>query len=152
MIFGKIKEINTYKGLSKNMDRAIESILTGEYKNGNVGKNVVDGDNVFFNFQDTKTKDVSEGLYETHKKYIDIQVVVDGVENYGVLLSTEGLDETSAYDEAGDCALYTGKSPEVMTLTSEDFAVFFPEEPHMPCLKVGEVAPLKKVIYKVAVK
>ena len=49
MIYGEIKDLGLYKGISKNLDRAIDYILLGEYKNGVVGKNVIDGDNVYFN-------------------------------------------------------------------------------------------------------
>lgn len=42
MIYGEIKDLGLYKGISKNLDRAIDYILSGEYKNGVVGKNVID--------------------------------------------------------------------------------------------------------------
>ena len=70
MIVGKIKDIEMYKGLSKNLDTAIDSIKRGDYKNGTLGRNEVDGDKVFFNFQELEsTKDFEEALFETHKKY-----------------------------------------------------------------------------------
>ena len=64
MIVGKIKDIEMYKGLSKNLDTAIDSIKRGDYKNGTLGRNEIDGDKVFFNFQELEsTKDFEEGKY-----------------------------------------------------------------------------------------
>ncbi|NME35482.1 MULTISPECIES: YhcH/YjgK/YiaL family protein [Fusobacterium] len=150
MIVGKLKDIGLYKGLSKNLDKAIDSILKEEYKKGNVGKNEIDGEKVFFNVQEIEaTKDVEEALFETHKKYIDIQIVIDGVENYGVLLSDEGLEVAEPFNYENDFGLFK-KSPEtIFTLCPEDFIIFFTDEPHMPCLKVNEKKSIKKVVYKI---
>ena len=38
MIYGEIKDLNQYKGISKNLDKAIEYILSGEYKKGIPGE------------------------------------------------------------------------------------------------------------------
>ena len=64
MIYGEIKELNNYKGISKNLDRAIDYILTYSYKNGKVGKNVVDGEKIYFNMpdKDAKTKEIKDGF------------------------------------------------------------------------------------------
>ncbi|MCI6151792.1 MAG: YhcH/YjgK/YiaL family protein [Fusobacterium perfoetens] len=150
MIVGKLKNIGLYKGLSENLDKAIDSILKGEYKKGNIGKNIVDGEKVFFNVQEIdSTKDIEEAYFETHKRYIDIQIVIDGVENYGVLLSDEGLEVAEPFNYENDFGLFK-KSPEtIFTLSPEDFIIFFTDEPHMPCLKVNEKKSIKKVVYKI---
>lgn len=151
MIVGKIKDIDMYKGLSKNLDVAIESIKRGDYKNGVLGRNEVAGDKVFFNFQELEsTKDFEEALFETHKKYIDIQVIVEGIENYGVLLSDEDLEVAEPFNYEGDFGLFKKYPETVFTLTPEDFIIFFTDEPHMPCLKVGEKKSLRKAVYKIA--
>lgn len=38
MIYGEIKDLNQYKGISENLDRAIEYIVNGKYKKGTPGK------------------------------------------------------------------------------------------------------------------
>ena len=151
MIYGEIKDLGSYKGISKNLDRAIDYILSGEYKNGVVGKNVIDGDNVYFNQPDSPmTKEVKDGFIENHKKYIDIHVVISGEENLGYTPRPE-VTLTKEYDEAGDYELYDGEVKNMFHLTPERFVMFFPEEPHMALLKVGEVKQITKVIFKVLV-
>ncbi len=153
MIVGKIKDIEMYKGLSKNLDLAIDEIVKGNYKvNPVLGRNEVAGDDVFFSYQELEaTKDYEEGLYETHKKYIDIQIPIEGIENYGVLLEDKELTPLDEFDYEKDFCLFKEKEiSTIFTLTPEDFIIFFPGEPHMPCLKVGEKTPLRKVVYKIA--
>jgi YhcH/YjgK/YiaL family protein len=152
MIYGEIKDLGLYKGISKNLDRAIDYILSGEYKNGVVGKNVIDGDNVYFNQPDSPmTKEVKDGFIENHKKYIDIHVVIEGEEKIGYISNTD-VKLTKEYDEAGDYELYEGELENLFYLNSKKFIVLYPGEPHMALIKGGEKpAKVKKVIFKVLV-
>lgn len=69
MIYGEIKDLNQYKGISENLDRAIEYIVNGEYKKSTPGKNVIDGDNLYFNYPScAMTKEIEDGFFEGHKK------------------------------------------------------------------------------------
>lgn len=150
MIYGEIKNLELYKGISKHLDRAIECILSGEYKKGVVGKNIVDGENVYFNQPDSPmSKEISEGIIENHKKYIDIHVVIEGEERVGYISNTN-LKLTKEYDEAGDYELYEGKLENLFYLNPKKFIILFPGEPHMALIKGGETpAKVKKVIFKV---
>ena len=102
MIYGEIKDLNQYKWISKNLDKAIEYILNEEYKKGIPGKNIIDGDNLYFNYPDCAiTKEVKEGFLEGHKKYIDIHIVISGEENLGYTPRSE-VKVKKEYDSEGD--------------------------------------------------
>ena len=151
MIYGEIKDLNQYRGISANLDKAIDYILKGEYKKGTPGKNVIDGDTLYFNYpQCAMTKELKDGFLEGHKQYIDIHVVIDGEENLGFVPRPEVVIKQE-YDEAGDYELYEGEIKNIFHLTPERFIMFFPEEPHADLLKVGEVKQITKVIFKVLV-
>ena len=49
MIYGEIKELGFYKGISKALDTAIDCILSGAYKKGIFRNNEIDGDVVYSN-------------------------------------------------------------------------------------------------------
>lgn len=151
MIYGEIKDLNQYKGISENLDRAIECILNGEHKKGTPGKNVIDGDNLYFNYPScAMTKEIKDGFFEGHKKYIDIHIVISGEENLGYTPHSE-VTVKQEYDSDGDCELYDGEIKNVFHVTEDRFIMFFPDEPHMALLKVGEVKEITKVIFKVLV-
>ncbi|MFK4785724.1 YhcH/YjgK/YiaL family protein [Fusobacterium sp. MFO224] len=152
MIIGKLIEIEKYKGLNENLDRAIESIKNREYLNGTLGKNIIDGEEVFFNYDIAQTKEESESMYEIHKKYMDIQISIDNNENYAFSLCTKEMEIEENYNEQKDYAFYRGKVENKVKLTPEDFIIFFPEEPHMPLLMVENKKKIKKAIYKIKIK
>ncbi|MGL4642239.1 MAG: YhcH/YjgK/YiaL family protein [Cetobacterium sp.] len=149
MIFGQLNELKFYKGISKELDAAIEAIENGSYKNGVLGKNEIDGDNVFFNLQECKTKVLEECFFECHKKYIDIHVVIEGEEGIGYSLK-DSLKEKSEFNEESDFGVLEGAEEYRMNMTKDNFLVVFPDEPHMPLIaKNNEPTELKKVVFKI---
>ena len=48
MIYGNIDELKFYKGISKYLDEAIDYIILGRYKEYKLGKNIINGEKVFF--------------------------------------------------------------------------------------------------------
>ena len=153
MIYGEIKELGFYKGISKALDKAIDCILSGEYKNGKTGKNEIDGDIVFFNqLEAPMTKGMEEGFLEGHKKYIDIHIVVDGEERIGYVPNSK-VKIKKEYDEVADFEVYEGEVESFYYLNSERFLICFPEEPHMALIKAGDKPQtIKKVIFKILAK
>ncbi|WP_163469139.1 YhcH/YjgK/YiaL family protein [Fusobacterium sp. IOR10] len=152
MIIDKIENIKKYKGLSENLDRAIESIVKKEYLQGKPGKNIIYDNEVFFNYDIVNTREEKDSFYEIHKKYIDIQIPINSDENYGFSFSVDGMEVKEAYNVEKDYAFYNGKVENKVKLTSKDFIIFFQEEPHMPLLMVDNKKKIQKVIYKIKIK
>ena len=149
MIFGQIDELKFYKGISKGLDMAIEAIENGSYKTGVVGKNEIDGDNVFFNVQECKTKVLEECFFEGHKKYIDIHIVIDGEEGIGYSLKSD-LKEKTEYNEEIDFQVLEGTEEYRLNMNKDNFLIVFPDEPHMPLIsKDNEPKELKKAVFKI---
>ena len=88
---------------------------------------------------------------EMHRKYIDIQIGVEGEE----AMYCPGVGEypiCKEYDEAGDYELATmdKESCVCLNLKAGMFAIFFAGEGHAPCLAVNDKScKVKKVIGKV---
>lgn len=150
MIYGEIKELNCYRGISKAFDTAIDYILSGKYKDGNFGKNIIDGDVVYFNCPEKPmTKEIKDGIIEGHKKYVDIHIVIEGDENIGYVPASKAK-VTKEYDAEGDYELLSGDLEMFLHLDNTKFLALFPGEPHMALVKYGEKpATIKKVIFKV---
>ncbi|WP_373078722.1 YhcH/YjgK/YiaL family protein [Fusobacterium varium] len=151
MIFDTLENLKNYKGISVNFDKAVESIMAGDYLNAFEGRHDVDGDNVYFNVQeDLLTREVSETCFESHQKYIDIQLIVDGEEKFGYS-ARKVLKERNNYDSEKDYDHLDGEIEVIYKMTKDRFILFFPLEPHMPCLKVGEKKKIKKAVYKIKI-
>ena len=151
MIFDTLENLKNYKGISVNFDKAVESIMAGDYLNASEGRHDVDGDNVYFNVQeDLLTREVSETCFENHQKYIDVQLIVDGEEKFGYS-ARKVLKERNNYDSEKDYDHLDGEIEVIYKMTKDRFILFFPLEPHMPCLKVGEKKKIKKAVYKIKI-
>lgn len=149
MIYGEIKDIKIYEGISKNLDRAIDFIFDKKYLENKIGKNEIDGNTIYFNCPDKPTTRNSSGLeLEYHRKYVDIHIVIEGEEVIGYT-PKEKCIETKSYEIDGDYGLMKADIDMEFYLNKDKFLMFFSEEPHLALLKVGETKEIKKVIFKV---
>ena len=114
-----------------------------------VGRYDIDEKRIYALVQHYETKPGTEGVWEAHRRYADVQFVADGVEVLGCA-PLGLLTPTQAYAEEKDCALFAG-SGDFFTLRAGAFAIFFPQDAHMPCRAFGAPAPVHKVVIKVVV-
>ena len=94
----------------------------------------------------------SEGSYETHERYFDIQYVISGKEYCGVT-KRDGLVVKTPYDKEGDITFYEEPKREesLVYLEADDYIILTPEDAHKPRLIAGEKMEIKKIVIKVPV-
>ena len=78
MIIDNIENSDKYIKLNDDFKLVFDFLKTHDLKAHECGKHELRGNEVFFNLQEYETKPVQK--LEAHKKYIDIQVVVQGEE------------------------------------------------------------------------
>ncbi|MFM1747831.1 MAG: hypothetical protein RLZZ188_1497 [Verrucomicrobiota bacterium] len=98
------------------------------------------------------TKARAEGFFESHRRFIDVQVVVAGDEVIEVVDAARSAVQVP-YDAERDFTHHadaTGAS--VVRLGAGDVAVFFPTDVHLPGLRSGGSAvAVRKTVVKVPV-
>ena len=149
MIIDNLKNASLYEEISPRLKRAFEFLKDGDFEGMALGKHEIDGDNVYAMVQHYETRPVEEGAWEAHRKYIDIQFVYDGIELMGYS-NLEGMKVTKEYNEGGDYLLLDGEGS-FIKVTPGFFAVFFPEDAHMPSISKKSPNEMKKVVVKVKV-
>jgi YhcH/YjgK/YiaL family protein len=150
MIIDHVRNASLYRGVTKRIALAFDFISRTDLAGLADGKQALDGDNVFALIQSYNTNPIEKGLWEAHKKYIDVQFVVSGIELMGHVDIAQ-MTVSKAYDDKDDYHLLTGKGNH-MIMHAGDFTVFFPQDVHMPCMAVdNKPAPVKKVVVKVRV-
>lgn len=94
----------------------------------------------------------SEGFFESHRKYIDVQVVAEGEEALE-LAEISRLPVKQAYDAERDVIIYGDcTATSLLRLGAGEAAIFFPVDGHMPGLRSGATATLvRKTVIKVPV-
>ena len=112
---------------------------------------IVLDENCFVLEQSYITKNKENCLFESHKKYIDIQYMFEGDEIMEVENVNNLLIETP-YKEDLDYAKYAQCSNSSSLLIKEnELAIFYPDDAHMPCIKVDENKKIIKAVFKIAV-
>ena len=115
------------------------------------GKYEIDGNKVFVGVDPYTTKPAENALFEAHRKYLDVQVLLKGRETilWAPLSKMESV--VREYDAVKDVAKWQVIS-EYTELRMEvgRFAVFFPEDAHAPGVVWGDPCDVLKVVVKVA--
>ncbi len=117
------------------------------------GKRLIQGNELFVGVDTYETKPRSAAKLETHRKYVDIQVLLSGREVIEIF-PKQGLPVSEPYNPEKDAEFYAKPSePHAkVILKPGQFLVFFPDDAHMPSLMAGaSPKPVKKVVIKVAV-
>lgn len=113
----------------------------------------VDGADAFALVQENALRPPERGRWESHRKYADIQYVVSGVERMGVG-PIELFDILTPYNEIKDATFHTAPAGtgSVVTVNAGEFAIFLPEDVHMPLLSPGGGGEtVRKIVIKVRV-
>ncbi len=99
-----------------------------------------------------QTKPRTEGFFETHRKYIDLQVLVEGEEVMEVS-DFSRLTVKQPYNAERDLIIYedTGAAS-LLRLAPGLAAIYFPVDAHMGSLRTGATAALvRKVVVKIPI-
>lgn len=116
-----------------------------------LGRHDLVGDECFALVQTYETKASSEALFEAHRKYIDVQFLHSGCETLLWAPLATMREETMAYNEAKDAALWK-LIPETTPLrfAAGHFIILYPEDAHAPCIQWQQPESVFKVVIKVA--
>ena len=97
------------------------------------------------------SKNKENCFFESHKKYIDIQYVFEGEEIMEVE-NISNLEVTTAYKEDLDYAKYSqSKNSSILKIRQNELAIFFPQDAHMPCVKLDYNKKVIKAVFKISV-
>ena len=149
MIVDVLENKELYYGIHKNMKPAFEFIEKAVKENLEVGRYELDGKNLFALVQEYDSK--TDAKWEYHRKYIDIQFIVSGIEVMDFCDITKATPNTE-YNAEKDVMFYTD-CPKAGTCAVEagEYAIFFPHDVHKPGMCFGNPAPVKKIVVKVKV-
>lgn len=126
--------------------RRIESLSAGASEKTELAGGVFAIEQVYY------TKPRAEGFFESHKKYIDVQVVVEGVEGMEVA-DTAHMTISEPYAPDRDLIKYADTTlTSVLRVGQGAVAVFYPTDGHMPTLQLeGGPMLVRKTVVKVPV-
>lgn len=146
MIIDRIENIMNYAALLPNIKNGIEKLCSlteltpGRYR----------FDGGFFMIQKGMTRPITEGSFESHRKYIDVQIILEGSEEVA-WEDIRRLNVIVPYDEEKDAQRLTGNHEHVMKITQGMFYAAFPQDGHQPVAHRKEVQSFTKIVMKLPV-
>lgn len=140
MILDKIENIKRYSFLRK-----IESFDFNLYKKGKIE---IDGKCFFGIGLEYQTKESKDCLWESHRKYLDVHVVLEGEELVQVS-DIDTMETSKEYDEENDYSLYNGVYEQEIILSKGMFLVLYPNEVHKTAIALNSCnSELRKIVFK----
>ena len=149
MIVTEINNLSTYVGVNPYFERLINFLKTVDLGNLPEGKIDIEGDKLFGNCFSYVADGQPGDFFETHRKYLDIHLVLENTEDMAVS-SVKSTTVSQPYNKEKDIELYEGKVEQLIHLKSGECLITFPEDLHQPKVRVNDL-PLKKVVFKVAI-
>lgn len=148
MILDSLKNAGRYYAIGTGIRKAFEYLKSVDVT-AIEGRIDIDGDRVYAMVIKADGAGREGVQLETHRRYIDIQFGVGGLNEFGWKPARECVMVTKPFDEADDYGFF-GEAPDVwISVRPMQFAIFFPEDAHTPR---GGKGPLHKILVKVAVE
>jgi biofilm protein TabA len=109
-------------------------------------------DGVFVIEQAYETRLRADGFFESHRRYIDIQAVLEGEEAMEIA-DISRMAERQPYNSERDLIVYQDNSDaSLLRVYAGQLAVFYPSDVHMPTLRIrAEPVLVRKAVVKVPV-
>ena len=161
MILDHLDNADRYATLHPGFARGFDFLRNALTSVPSPGRHELDGQRLFVMVADEQARGRAAAKLEVHRRYIDIQMMLPSsstsakpagasvIEQIGWRPLKDCKDPESSFDESRDIQFFHDRPEMWLTLPSEVFAIFYPEDAHAPL--AGE-SPLRKAIVKIAVQ
>lgn len=146
MIIDTIDNLGKYVALNPLFADVVEFLNSHDLQTLEAGKYPIKDKDLFLNLQVAKQRTKETAFLETHIEMIDIQIPVTAAETFGYtpLCDLPAFD----YNAEKDITKYGDtKAQTYVTVNPGQFAIFFPQDGHAPC--ITDAPEIKKAIFKV---
>jgi YhcH/YjgK/YiaL family protein len=148
MIFSSLSQSDRYAALHPLFPRAFDYIRDTDLFAVAPGRYNILGDDLIAIVEQVPAKMKEMAKLEAHRKYIDIQLGLEGDETMGWKPLADCLNPISEHSMEKDIRFFHDAPASYVPVPPDHFCIFFPEDAHAPLVGTGTI---RKVIFKVAV-
>ncbi len=148
MIFSALSQSSRYAALHPLFTRAFDYIRNTNLLVLNPGVHDIIDKQLFLIVEEANGRTRTEAKLECHRKYIDIQLVLSGIDEMGWKPLSDCHQSIADYNSERDIQFFDDAPDSWITVPAGAFCIFFPEDAHAPLVSSGAI---RKVIFKVAV-
>lgn len=146
MIVSNLQNSERIESLHPLFKQLFDYVKTHDLLHTECGRIELAGDDLFINNVNPTCVSASDQVLEVHRDYIDVHILLEGIERIGWKAIEDVTDLKQAYQKEGDCALYSDTPTSFVDLLPGQFLIVFPEDPHAPVIGEGKI---RKLIGKV---
>ena len=150
MIFTNINDDIQNKSLSLKIQKCLEFTKNNNLEKYKAGTYNIENTDIKFNIDSYNTKPESECKWESHLRYVDVQIMLKGKE-YIAINNIKNLKQLKIENDK-DFIGYIGDKLFQVLIEENDVLVLYPNDAHMPTINVNGSISVKKVVFKVDLK
>ena len=150
MILDTLAYADRYLALHPRFAEAFAFLRTADLTALAPGRHAIDGDALFALVEDGPGRTRAEAKLECHRRYIDIQLVLEGVDEMGWKPTADCVDPATEYDAARDIRFFNDAPSSWIATPPGAFCLFFPEDAHAPLVGT-RAGTIRKVVVKIVV-
>jgi len=149
MILDHISKSDNYHAIHPGFKMAFNFLREADLATMKIGRYEIEGQNLFAMIQKYNTKRKEEAFWEAHKRYIDLQYIIQGIE----LIGYANISHLSqgVYDPTRDFLPLHGEG-DFLSLHEGHFVIFMPQDAHMPGIAIDSPAIVRKIVLKIALE
>ncbi|MDR3570072.1 MAG: YhcH/YjgK/YiaL family protein [Syntrophobacteraceae bacterium] len=149
MIYDTFENFGKYFHTGGPLHRALTFAAAFDPSGPN-GRYEIEAEDIFAIVSSYETSLASQNSFEIHRKYADVQIVIEGEEKIEVWLS--GLKTAGDYDEIKDKeSLEAPLDSAALVMRPGYFAVLYPNEAHRPGCDYRGKSQVRKIVVKVRI-
>jgi YhcH/YjgK/YiaL family protein len=147
MIFSTLTNAGRYAAQHPLFPRAFEYIRKTDLLALAPGHYPIVADDLFAIVEHVPGRTRAEAKLECHRKYIDIQLVLEGVDEMGWKPLSDCREPVDNYSAERDIQFFRDAPASWIATPPDVFCIFFPEDAHAPLVSTGSI---RKVVFKIA--
>jgi YhcH/YjgK/YiaL family protein len=147
MIFSTLSQSDRYTALHPLFPRALEYIRNTDLLALTPGRYPILDKQLFVIVENVVGRMREAAKLECHRKYIDIQLVLEGVDEMGWKALADCTQPVSDYSAEKDIQFFHDAPASWVATPPNAFCIFFPEDAHAPLVSTGSI---RKAIFKIA--
>ena len=148
MILDILARLDRYTTLHPLFPRAFDFMRSTNLLALASGIHPIVGDDLFAILEQAPGRIRAEAQLECHRKYIDIQLVLEGVDEMGWKPLADCREPVADYSAEKDIQFFYDTPSSWIVTPPNSFCIFFPEDAHAPLVSSSNI---HKVIFKIAV-
>lgn len=146
MIIDSIDHILMYEPLVKGLSEGVAAVFNME--SIQEGRHEFEGG--YFLVQTGETQSMEEGTFEAHRKYVDIQILLEGCEELA-WSDISNLNVSIPYNAEKDVERLDGVKNHHMLISKGMFYIVFPHDGHKAVSHSMQKNRYKKIVLKIPV-